>query len=101
MMEKPLEPLEAEIKDVTGDLGEKLEPVRKEVASAKSYIEEELIKVKESWEKLDKAVSDSEGAMVVAQKAKESLERLEKEISDSIGRIETLMGTIRENTILN
>lgn len=94
-----LEPLEAELHDISGDLDTKLDPIRQEVSSAKSYIEEELMKVKESWEKLDKTISDSEGAMEIAQKARESLERLEKEVNDSISRIDSLMTSIRENSI--
>ncbi len=98
-IEKRLSPLEAEVKDISGDLSEKLEPIRREVEEAKSYIQSELQKVKESWEKLDKAISDSEGAMEIARKAKESLERLDKEIEEAISKIDALMTSIKENTL--
>lgn len=94
-----LEPIKNELKTVTGELDQKLEPFRTEIEEAKSLLEKELIKVKESWDKIDNAVSDSGGAMEIAQKAKESLERMEKEINSALGRLDNLMTSLNENTL--
>jgi twitching motility protein PilT len=94
-----LEPVETQLKDISGDLDFKLEPVRQEIAKAKSFIEEEMIKVKESWEKLDNTISTSGGAMDIAVKARESLERLDSEVKEAIIKLDGLMTSIRENTL--
>jgi len=93
-----LDPVVESVNELAGNLDKKLEPFREEINSAKSHLEEELIKVKESWEKLDKAVSDSDGAMVIAQKARESLERMEEEIKAALSKVDALMSTLNETT---
>jgi twitching motility protein PilT len=98
-MNDRLEPVENQLSELSGDLDSRLNPIRQEVAIAKSFIEEEMIKVKESWEKLDSTISASEGAMELAVRAKESLEKLDREIKDSMMNLDALMTSIRENTL--
>ncbi len=94
-----LEPMEETMKELTGTLDSKLDPLRQEIAQSKGYIEKELMKVKETWEKLDKSISDSEGAMEIALRAREALERIEKEVADAISRAEGLIASIGENSL--
>lgn len=94
-----LDPMLLEVKGITENLDDRLDPFRDEIKTAKSHLEEELIKVKEAWEKVDKAVSDSGGAMEIAQKARESLDRMEGEIKAALSKIDSLIRSIDEGTL--
>ncbi|MCE1248571.1 MAG: PilT/PilU family type 4a pilus ATPase [Firmicutes bacterium] len=98
-LSEKLAPLQEEVKGMSSDFDLKLDPFREEIKSAKSHLEEELIKVKESWEKLDKTLSDSNGAMEIASKARESLQRMEAEIAAAIDKVNNLMANLSENTL--
>ena len=97
--QEKLDPMFDEMKGITDNLESKLDPFREEIKTAKTHLEEELIKVKEAWEKVDKSVSDSGGAMEIAQKAKESLERMEDEIKAALSKVDSLMGSIDEGAL--
>lgn len=94
-----LDPMMVEMKGITDNLDERLDPFRDEIKAAKSHLEEELIKVKEAWENVDKAVSNSGGAMEIAQKARESLDRMEDEIKAALSKIDSLIRSIDEGTL--
>jgi twitching motility protein PilT len=96
---RKLAPMEDQLRDLSGDLDYKLKPIQQEVDLAKSFIEEEMIKVKESWNKLDETISSSEGAMELAIIARESLEKLDREIKEAMMNLDGLMTSIRENTL--
>lgn len=94
-----MEPLETRITQLEGETDAKLEPLRNDIAKLRVKIDSELDKVKDSWNKLDKAISDSEGALNIAQKSKQDMARMEGEIQESVNRVQSMMGTIKENAI--
>ena len=94
-----LDPMLVEVKGITENLDERLDPFRNEIEAAKSHLEEELIKVKEAWENVDKAVSNSGGAMEIARKARESLDRMEDEIKAALSKVDSLIRSIDEGTL--
>ena len=98
-IEEKIKPVTELFNDLSRNFDVKIEPIRNEVESAKSYIEKEMMAVKESWDNLDKTISDTQGAMEIAKQAKESLGRLETEVIDAIKRVDGLMSSLRETTI--